>query len=109
MPCPNGSYLTCQADGFPYRALDLCLLKKKVFSSWDRFQIPYPWTKGLFVWGDPLWVPPDLGKEALVEQGMELERALNTLTGHADLAVQQSDPLGSFLHAMNDDSPAIHE
>ncbi|MDH5428509.1 MAG: hypothetical protein OEZ57_02760 [Nitrospirota bacterium] len=45
----------------------------------------------------------------MVKQGMKLERALNTLTGHADLAVQQSDPLESFLHAMNDDSPAIHE
>jgi hypothetical protein len=85
------------------------VLKKKVFSSWDRFQVPYPWTKGMFVWGDPIWVDPHLGKEDLVEQRVELQRVLNALTEHADVAVQQSDPLASFLLSLSQSSPSIHE
>ena len=32
---------------------------KKLFASWDRFMVPYPWSRGLFLWGPPLWVSPD--------------------------------------------------
>ena len=63
----------------------------------------------MFVWGDPIWVGPQLGKEDLVEQGVELQRVLNTLTEYADVAVQQSDPLASFLLSLSRNSPSIRE
>ena len=80
---------------------DLCLLKKKVFSSWDKFQIPFPGGKGMFVWGQPIWVERDLPNRKLSWPGLELERSLNRLTAQAELAVQASDPLQYFLRSMS--------
>jgi hypothetical protein len=80
------------------------LLKKKVFSSWDQFQIPFPCTKGLFVWGDPIWVTSNQKKDDLAQHCVELERALDRLTEQAELAVQQADPATCFLRATNKDS-----
>jgi lysophospholipid acyltransferase (LPLAT)-like uncharacterized protein len=100
----DGCHVIGQAHGFSHSAVDLCLLKKKVFSSWDHFQFPFPWSKGLFVWGDPIWVAPHLRKDELFGHGVEFQRVLNTLTEQADLAVQQADPAACFLHAMRQDS-----
>ena len=80
------------------------MLKKKVFSSWDQFQIPFPWTKGLFVWGDPIWVRSNQKKNDLAQEGVELERTLNRLTEQAEWAVQQADPAMCFLRATKKDS-----
>ena len=88
--------------GFPVLPLTFACSRKKVFSSWDCFQIPLPWSKGLFVWGDPMWVPAKQKRDDLLQQGVFLERELNRLTDHADLAVQQADPVTYFHHHAND-------
>ncbi|UCH91476.1 MAG: hypothetical protein JSU60_01800, partial [Nitrospirota bacterium] len=59
--------------------------------------------KGLFVWGDPIWVPSNQKKDELVRRGVELEHALNLLTEQAELAVQDADPAKSFLVATKKD------
>jgi len=92
--------------GFPIVPLTFACSKKKVFSSWDCFQVPYPWAKGLFVWGDPIWVASSPKKDRLVAYGQALQCVLNSLTEQAELAVQQSDPAASFLRAMSQDSPS---
>jgi hypothetical protein len=102
LPSADRCYSFGEVHRLSHCASDLCLLKKKVFSSWDKFQIPFPWTKGLFVWGEPILVTSHLKKEALVESGLALEHILNTLTEQAELAVQQSDPAASFLHATSE-------
>ncbi len=89
-----------ESHGISYCTADVCLLKKKVFSSWDRFQIPYPGGKGLYVWGQPLWVTPDRSPKQISEEGMELERILNDLTARAELAIHSDDPVQQFLHNM---------
>jgi len=63
------------------------LLKKKVFASWDRFVVPFPLSRGLFVWGKPIWVPRDATEEDLETKRLELETALNRITAEADEAM----------------------
>ncbi|GAB6099446.1 lysophospholipid acyltransferase family protein [Halanaerocella petrolearia] len=36
--------------------LGVAFNKKKVFASWDQFELPYPFAKGAFVYGKPLEV-----------------------------------------------------
>jgi lysophospholipid acyltransferase (LPLAT)-like uncharacterized protein len=60
------------------------LLKKKVFASWDRFLVPYPTGRGLFLWGAPIRVPPDATEAELEAKRRELEEALNRITDQAD-------------------------
>ena len=51
--------------------------------------VPYPFSRGLFLWGPPLWVPQD-GNEAQLEATREeLERLLNRLTIQAQEVVNQ--------------------
>ena len=43
----------------------------------------------------------DLSNNKLSGAGLELERSLNRLTAHAELAVQDSEPLQYFLRSMS--------
>ncbi|MBI4536873.1 MAG: lysophospholipid acyltransferase family protein [candidate division NC10 bacterium] len=52
--------------------------------SWDNLLIPYPFARGVYVWGEPLRVPPELKQgQAEVLQAL-LETRLNALTAEAD-------------------------
>ena len=51
--------------------------------------VPYPCSRGLFLWGPPLWVPPEADAEELEAKRLELESLLNHLTAEADEAVSR--------------------
>lgn len=51
--------------------------------------VPYPWSRGLFLWGPPLWVSPDGDATELEAKRLELEALLNDLTAQADEAVSR--------------------
>jgi lysophospholipid acyltransferase (LPLAT)-like uncharacterized protein len=51
--------------------------------------VPYPWSRGLYLWGAPIWVPPDSDEQALEAACVELEATLNRLTDRADEAVKR--------------------
>lgn len=58
---------------FPQRAF--------TFSSWDRFQLPLPFSRVHIVFDQPYLLPPDekLTQEVLERERLELERRLNSL------------------------------
>ena len=56
--------------------------------------VPYPWSRGLFLWGPPLWVLPEGDAAELEAKRLELEALLNALTAQADEAVSRSSSLG---------------
>jgi lysophospholipid acyltransferase (LPLAT)-like uncharacterized protein len=64
------------------------LLKKKLFASWDRFMVPYPFSRGVYCWGTPIWVSREAGDAELESARQELETALNQLTMQADHALK---------------------
>ncbi len=49
--------------------------------------MPYPIGRGLFVWGNPLWVAPHATDAELEAKRLELEEALNIITEEADRSV----------------------
>jgi lysophospholipid acyltransferase (LPLAT)-like uncharacterized protein len=60
--------------------------------SWDRFEIPQPFTKAALTIGEPLLIPEDAGDEDLPVLSEQLETALNDLTARAEVEVF-SDPV----------------
>ncbi len=58
--------------------------KKKIFNTWDRFLLPCPFSKGVFIWGEPVRVDPDGDRDHLEEKRLLLEKRLNELTERAD-------------------------
>lgn len=53
-------------------------------NSWDRFLVALPFTKGIYLWGEPLVVPRDADDAALERYRRELEERMNRLSIEAD-------------------------
>jgi hypothetical protein len=51
--------------------------------------VPYPCSRGLFLWGSPIWVPEQANEQEMQAKRLELETALNRLTAEADKAVNK--------------------
>jgi lysophospholipid acyltransferase (LPLAT)-like uncharacterized protein len=70
--------------GNPILPLAFSASKKKIFKTWDRFLLPYPFSKGVFVWGEPIYVESDLDRNAFEEKRLFVEKRLNEITEEAD-------------------------
>ena len=58
--------------------------RKRVFKSWDRFILPYPFSRGVFIWGEPIWVSRGESETGIEEKRKALEWRLNQITAQAD-------------------------
>ena len=60
------------------------ITRGKVLGSWDRFLIALPFSKGVFVWGEPIIVPANADAATLNVALGQVEEALNAVTRQAD-------------------------
>ena len=81
-----------RATGLPIIPMAFGCSKKKLFASWDRFIMPHPFSRGFFLLGPPISVPPDASADDLERVRRELEDTLNRMTIEADEAVLRADP-----------------
>ena len=65
---------------------------RKILGTWDRFQIPLPFTRGVFVWGDPITISPEVKGDALDKKRRDVEDAMNTLVMAAERHVGRTAP-----------------
>lgn len=79
-----GVLLLAQRSGFPIVPVAGGAAPRKVFSSWDGFVLPMPFSKASVVYGEPLFVDRQLSEESMESLGTELERRLNAATATAD-------------------------
>jgi lysophospholipid acyltransferase (LPLAT)-like uncharacterized protein len=70
--------------GRPVVPLTFSASKRKIFKTWDRFLLPYPFSKGVFIWGEPIYVDPNGNRAHFEERRTLLEMRLNELTERAD-------------------------
>jgi len=76
----EGAIALAQVTGFPIIPASYSLGWKIQVRSWDRFQVPLPFSRCDLVLGKPIWVPregSDAEREALRQ---ELERALKEIS-----------------------------
>lgn len=59
--------------------------------SWDAFQIPLPFSRGLFVYGEPLRIPEHADRDAVEATRRELQASLEDLTRRAEARVSGRD------------------
>jgi lysophospholipid acyltransferase (LPLAT)-like uncharacterized protein len=71
-------------SGRPILPVSFSASRRKILGTWDHFLLPYPFSRGVFIWGDPIAVEPGSDKVHLEEKRMLLERRLNELTERAD-------------------------
>jgi hypothetical protein len=58
--------------------------RKKVFNSWDRFILPLPFSRVVYVWGEPIFIPRNLAENELEEKRLLVEERLRQITAEAD-------------------------
>jgi lysophospholipid acyltransferase (LPLAT)-like uncharacterized protein len=70
----------------PIIPLSFATRNRLILGSWDRFHVALPFTRGVFLWGEPLSVPRDADPAHLEDLRLDLERRMNDLTAAADRA-----------------------
>ncbi len=81
-----GVVLLAQKTGYPIVPVTYSARRMKVFSSWDRFILPFPFTVCKVVYGNPVSVPADADAAILGARLGLLERELRRVTFEADRA-----------------------
>lgn len=80
----HGVIIVASLTGKPIVPITFSASRRKIFKSWDRFLLPYPFSRGVFVWGEPIWVEPK-GEEIEIEEKRQLlQTRLNQITDEAD-------------------------
>jgi lysophospholipid acyltransferase (LPLAT)-like uncharacterized protein len=79
-----GAVQVAKLTGAPIVPLTSSSVRHKAFTSWDRFQLPYPFTRVQVRYGPPLTVPRDADENTVEAVRAQLEESLNTITGESD-------------------------
>ena len=90
MRASDGIVRLARVSGVPILPATFSARRRTVLSSWDRFVIPWPFTRGVLVWGEPITVARDADDAAVERARRQVEDALNALTEEADRLVGQS-------------------
>jgi lysophospholipid acyltransferase (LPLAT)-like uncharacterized protein len=57
---------------------------RKHMRSWDRFCLAFPFSKGVFVWGNPIHVPKNIKGDELENYRLKVEAELTRITNECD-------------------------
>ncbi|MDG4718445.1 MULTISPECIES: lysophospholipid acyltransferase family protein [Thalassospira] len=86
MRASDGVVQAARMAGVPVFPLTYSAASRKVFKSWDRFvlPLPLPFARGVFHWGEPIFVERKLDEAGLEAKRLEIEDALTRLTQETD-------------------------
>ena len=79
-----GTIALAKLSGAPLLPTSFSTTKGKIFKSWDRFFLSGMFGKGVFLWGNPIYVPKDANDAEMEYLRLKLEKELNRLTRSAD-------------------------
>ena len=88
-----GALFAASKSGKPVVPLGGSASRAHYFKSWDRFQLPLPFSRGVFVVGEPYHVPPGLTGEEAELHRKELERRLIEVNRRADTLAGAKEPI----------------
>ncbi|HEY0591880.1 MAG TPA: lysophospholipid acyltransferase family protein [Thermoanaerobaculia bacterium] len=74
-----GVIRAAQLAGIPIVPGALISERRKQLSSWDRFEIPIPFSRALFLYGEPIAVPRELTPEEFESVRADVERRMVAL------------------------------
>lgn len=98
---PNGPGMVPKAGALELAALcrariapiTFAVRRRIVIRSWDRFILPLPYNRGVFMMGAPYEVPRPLTDEAREDELARLKQVLDDLSARADAMFGQTPPM----------------
>lgn len=79
-----GIIALAKLSGAPIIAASFATTRRRHLKSWDRFLIALPFSRGVFVWGDPIHVTRDADAQMMELARLTLQATLNRITAEAD-------------------------
>jgi lysophospholipid acyltransferase (LPLAT)-like uncharacterized protein len=79
-----GAVLLAKKSGHPVLPVTMALARYWTLPSWDKFQIPKPFTRAKVFVAEPLYVPKDADEDMLNAKRDELQHTLDNLTQRGD-------------------------
>lgn len=80
----DGVLAAARFTGKPIVPVGFGASRARRIRSWDRTLVPFPFGRGVFVYGEPVLVPVDVDGDRLDRMRRDLERALDEVTDEAD-------------------------
>jgi len=84
MRASNGVVNVAKMAQVPVIACAFGSVSRKHVRSWDRFCVAFPFSKGVFVWGNPIHVPKEAKGEDLEAYCLKVEEELTRVTDESD-------------------------
>lgn len=79
-----GTVQLAKLSGAPLAPMTWSCTHRLTLDSWDRFLMPFPGGRGVFMFGAPIFVARDADAAAMEAARLELETTLNAMTAAAD-------------------------
>ncbi|MBV9522983.1 MAG: DUF374 domain-containing protein, partial [Alphaproteobacteria bacterium] len=100
MRASQGIVVTARMAQVPIIPLSYATSLRRVLGTWDRFHLPFPFTRGIHLWGSAIEVPADADEAALETYRRLVEERLDTLgreaerrMGHGDARERRDNPV----------------
>lgn len=84
MRAAMGVVQAAKLSGAPMLPISYSARGGRNLGSWDRFLLPRPFTRGVFLWGTPIPVPRNADAAEMERLRRAVEDSLNSLTREAD-------------------------
>ena len=99
MRASEGIISLARIAGVPIFPATYSVARGRVLGSWDRFLVAAPFSSGVFVWGEPVFIDRNASAKDLELARIELEERMNTITRDADERVGRTPVAASPLIA----------
>ena len=84
MRATDGIVTVARVSGVPIMPCSFSSRSRLLLNTWDRFVVPLPFSRGVIVWGDPIFVARDADASQIAVAKLEIENALTQVTQTAD-------------------------
>ena len=84
MRASAGIVAAARLGGVPVIPATFSVARCRFLGSWDRFVLALPFTRGVYLWGEPIHVPREADAAAQETARRAIEDALNALSAEAD-------------------------
>jgi lysophospholipid acyltransferase (LPLAT)-like uncharacterized protein len=84
MAATAGVIQVARLSGAPIFPITYATSRRRILSSWDRFHLPLPFGRGIFLVDPPVAVPSDADEAAMEALRSHLETRLRAITAEAD-------------------------
>lgn len=85
MRAQKGIARLASMSGLPVIPITYSMKRGKFLQSWDRFLVAAPFSRGVVVWGDPIYIEKKADETEQEKMRLEIENSLTALTAEADL------------------------